>query len=226
MSVLIAPSVLSADFARLAEEIAMVEEAGADLLHLDVMDAHFVPNLTFGPMIVRAIRSLTELPLNTHLMITDPDTHLDAFMEAGATAIGFHLEAFHEAERARRASEILERLAEAGLERFIAVNPDTPVDWVYPYLDRLDSVLIMTVHPGFGAQTLIAECLEKIPHLKREAERHGLSIMASVDGGVNVDTVQEVVAAGADVLVAGSAVFHAPDPPAAINTLRAVGSPV
>jgi len=220
MSIKIAPSVLSADFGRLAEEIAMAEQAGAEVLHLDVMDAHFVPNLTFGPMIVKAIRNLTGLTLDAHLLITEPDTYLDAFIEAGADAVDFHLEAFEPSERQQRATAILDRLKEAGVGRGIAVNPDTPVEWVYPYLEQLDSVLIMTVHPGFGGQKLIAECLEKISLVKAEAARLGVEISVGVDGGVNLETAAEVVAAGADVLVAGSAIFHAPDPPAVIRDLR------
>ncbi|MFC1500783.1 ribulose-phosphate 3-epimerase, partial [Candidatus Zixiibacteriota bacterium] len=142
MSVQVAPSLLSADFSRLGEEIALVERAGAGLLHLDVMDAHFVPNLTFGPMIIEAVTRITSLPRDTHLMITHPDTYLDSFIKAGASTISFHLEAFEPSEREERATAILDRLGEAGVGRGIALNPDTPLDWVLPWLDHLDHVLI------------------------------------------------------------------------------------
>ncbi len=223
MSVRIGPSILSADFARLGEEVAMVVEAGADLLHLDVMDAHFVPNLTFGPMIVEAIGRLTDLPLDTHLMVTDPDRYLDDYLKAGATRIDFHLEPFGESERIDRADTIIERLQAAGLESAIAVNPETPVDWVYPYLDRLDAVLIMTVHPGFGGQKLIPECLEKIPPLVERIESQGRPIEIGVDGGVNSDNAASIVESGANMLVAGSSVFKAPDPEGVVQELHASG---
>ncbi len=220
MSVQVAPSLLSADFGRLEGEIAMVEAAGADLLHLDVMDAHFVPNLTFGPLIVEAVTRLTTLPRDTHLMITDPDRYLDPFVEAGVSTFTFHLEAFGEEEREARADSILERLATAGVGRGLALNPETPVEWVYPWLDRLETVLIMTVHPGFGGQKLIAESLARVPLLREEIDRQGVTVTIGVDGGVTTGNAAEVVAAGADILVAGSAVFGADDPAAAITAIR------
>jgi len=222
MSAQVAPSLLSADFGRLAEEIAMVERAGADLIHLDVMDAHFVPNLTFGPMIIDAVTRLATLPRDTHLMITDPDRYLDSFVDAGVSTFTFHLEAFGEDERETRAASILERLEDTGVGRGLALNPDTPVEWVYPWLDRLETVLIMTVYPGFGGQKLIPESLARVPVLKREIERQGVDVTIGVDGGITTGNAAEVVAAGVDILVAGSAVFGADDPAAAIAAIRGV----
>ncbi len=219
MSVKVAPSVLSADFGKLAEEVKMAAGAGAELLHLDVMDGHFVPNITFGPMIVKAIRNLTDLPLDTHLMITDPDKYLDNFIDAGADILYSHLEAFEPSDRHERMAAILNRLEDAGVARGIAVNPDTPAEWVYPYLSQLENVLIMTVYPGFGGQELIVECLDKIALLKEEAGKLGTEITIGVDGGVNLDTATLVVEAGADILVAGSAVFNAPEPSHIIRQL-------
>ncbi len=220
MSVQVAPSLLSADFSRLGEEIALVESAGAGLLHLDVMDAHFVPNLTFGPIIIEAVTQITSLPRDTHLMITDPDTYLASFIKAGATTISFHLEAFEPPERQERADRILERLGDAGVGRGVALNPDTPLDWVLPWLDRLDHVLIMTVYPGFGGQKLIPESLARVPLLRQEIVQRGLEVTIGVDGGVTTGNAAEVAGAGADILVAGSAVFGADDPAAAIAVIR------
>ena len=223
MSVQVAPSLLSADFSRLAEEIALVEAAGADLLHLDVMDAHFVPNLTFGPMVIEAVTRVSHLPRDTHLMITDPDTHLDSYLGAGATTITFHLEAFQPQQRLKRTEAILDRLGEAGVGAGLAVNPETPVDWVYPWLDRLERVLVMTVHPGFGGQKLISESLARVPILRQEIDRRGLAVTIGVDGGITIGNAMEVAEAGADILVAGSAVFGADDPAAAISAIRGGG---
>ncbi|MFO7767847.1 MAG: ribulose-phosphate 3-epimerase [bacterium] len=216
----LAPSILSADFARLGDEVRMVEEAGADLLHLDVMDAHFVPNLTFGPLVVGAVRRLTDLFLDTHLMITHPDTYLESFIQAGADRIHFHLEPFSEQEGEERAREVLSMLERAGVERGIAVNPETPIDTVFPWLDRLEAVLVMTVHPGFGGQSLIRECLDKIPLLRAGAEQRGVEVTIGVDGGVTRENAAEVAGLGADMLVAGSAVFRAADPAGAVRELK------
>jgi ribulose-phosphate 3-epimerase len=223
VTVQIGPSILSADFARLGAEIDMVVGAGADLLHLDVMDAHFVPNLTFGPMVVEAVRRLTDLPLDTHLMVTDPDTYLDDYVKAGANRIDFHLEPFGGDEKQERALAMVDRLADSGVESGIAVNPETPVSEVFPYLGRLDAVLIMTVHPGFGGQSLIQECVEKIPPLRAEITRLGLDVEIGVDGGVNTTNAAGIVKAGADMLVAGSAVFKATDPAGVVKELHRAG---
>lgn len=197
----------------------MVEQAGAEMLHLDVMDAHFVPNLTFGPLVVEAVRRLTDLFLDTHLMISDPDTYLENFIQAGADRIDFHLESFPEAEREDRTGEVLSELERAGVQRGIAVNPETPVEAVYPWLERLDAVLLMTVHPGFGGQVLIRECLDKIPPLRAEAEERGVEVSIGVDGGVKRENAAEVAGRGADMLVVGSAIFRAPEPSAAVKEL-------
>ena len=223
MSVRVGPSILAADFARLADEISTVEKAGADLIHLDVMDAHFVPNLTFGPMVVEAVSRISNLFRDTHLMVTDPDTFLDDYLTAGANRIDFHLEPFEASERSHRADAIIERLQAAGVEAGIAVNPETPVDWVYPYLDRIDAVLIMTVHPGFGGQVLIQECVDKIPHLAEEIAGTGRAIEIGVDGGVTIENAGSIASAGATMLVAGSAVFRAPDPSAVVGQLQSAG---
>jgi len=220
MSVQVAPSVLSADFGKLAEEVEMAADAGAELLHLDIMDGHFVPNITFGPMIVKAIRNLTDLSLDTHLMISDPDKYLDNFIDAGADTLYSHLEAFEPSDRHERMTAIIDRLEVTGVACGIAVNPDTPAEWIYPYLGKIENVLIMTVYPGFGGQELISECLDKIALLKEEAGRLGTEITIGVDGGVNLVTATQVVEAGADILVAGSAVFHAPEPSQVIRQLR------
>jgi len=222
MNARLAPSILNADFARLGEEVRVVEQAGAGMLHLDVMDAHFVPNLTFGPLVVEAVRRITDLFLDTHLMISDPDTYLENFIQAGADRIDFHLESFPEAEREDRTGEVLSELERAGVQRGIAVNPETPVEAVYPWLERLDAVLLMTVHPGFGGQVLIRECLDKIPPLRTEAEERGLEISIGVDGGVKRENAAEVAELGADMLVAGSAIFRAPEPSAAVKELMAL----
>jgi len=221
VSVRVAPSILAADFARLGEEIALVEGAGADLLHLDVMDAHFVPNLTFGPMVIEAVNRLSDLFLDTHLMVTDPDRYLDDYLKAGADRVNFHLEPFSMAERESRAFRIIERLEEAGVEAAIAVNPETPIGAVFPFLERLEAVLIMTVNPGFGGQSLIPECVEKIPLLVEAIEDTGRDIEVGVDGGVTPGNAGEVAGRGAGMLVAGSAVFRAPDPAEAIRQIRA-----
>lgn len=222
MRIRVAPSILAADFTRLAEEIKLVEEAGADMLHLDVMDAHFVPNLTFGPMVISAVSRLTNLPRDTHLMITDPEKYLDSFIEAGATTISFHLEVFDDQER-ERVVTILDRLEKAGVGTGIAISPDSRIDVVYPYLDRLERVLVMTVYPGFGGQELMPECLGKVNILKEEILSRGLDTTIGVDGGINRGNASEVIAAGTDVLVAGSAIFKADDPAAMIEYLHNAG---
>ncbi len=215
MMVKIAPSVLSADFSRLGEELRHLETAGADWVHIDVMDGHFVPNLTFGPPVVRAMRACTALPFDVHLMMDDPLSLLDAFLKAGANSVTAHIEACPKPEA------FLSRLHEAGVDAALSVKPATPAETLFPYLDRLAMVLVMTVEPGFGGQKLIPQTLEKVSALRRECDRRGLSVRIETDGGITPGNAAEVVSRGADVLVSGSAVFRAPDMAAAIRGLRA-----
>jgi len=207
----VAPSLLSADFGRLRDEIADVTAAGADLLHLDVMDGHFVPNLTFGPFIVAAIRRLTDLPLDCHLMIEDPLTYGPQFAKAGADIVTFHVEAAGEPER------VIDAIEAAGAKAGMVVNPGTDVTRLEPWLDRCAMVLIMSVWPGFAGQAFMPEVLEKIPVLRDELGYPG---DVEIDGGIAPATAGAAKAAGANVLVAGSAVFGARDRAAAIRAIR------
>jgi ribulose-phosphate 3-epimerase len=207
----IAPSVLSADFGRLAEQIAAVETAGADLLHLDVMDGHFVPNLSIGVPVVAGIRKHTKLFLDTHLMITDPAKYAPAFVKAGADGITFHIEVTQEP------LDVVRQIRELGVKVGVSLNPGTPVDDLLPVLEQVDIVLVMTVWPGFGGQAFIPDGLTKIEALRRKMRSDQ---WLEVDGGISRETAPRVVAAGADTLVAGSAVFGAHDPGAAVRDLR------
>jgi len=210
MTLKIAPSLLAADFSRLGEEIRKVEQNGADWLHIDVMDGHFVPNLTIGPIIVRAVRALSKLPLDVHLMITDPEKYLEAFARAGSSLITIHVEAAKE-----KTPEILSQIHHLGLKAGLALSPDTPLSAAEKYLDQTDMVLLMTVHPGFGGQKFIAEVLPKV-----EALRKRYSKDIEVDGGIDADTAPRAVAKGANVLVAGTYIFRSPDPKESIRLLR------
>ena len=198
----IAPSILSADFARLGEEVEAVSEAGADLIHIDVMDGHFVPNLTIGPVVVKAIRGHSKKPFDCHLMIAPADPYVTGFAEAGADIISIHPEAGPNPHRT------LQLIRSLGKKAGYVLNPGTPVDVVDPVFDLLDLVLIMTVNPGFGGQAFLASQLPKIKAVRERIDRSGRDVMLEVDGGINSDTAKEAVAAGADVLVAGTAVFE------------------
>ncbi|ADU25628.1 ribulose-phosphate 3-epimerase [Ethanoligenens harbinense] len=211
----IAPSILSADFSCLGEELQKIEAAGADLVHIDVMDGHFVPNLTFGPPVVRALRGCTPLPFDVHLMMDDPGSLLGAFLDAGADSVTLHIEA------CKQPQALLNRLHEAGVGAALSVKPGTPAETVFPFLDQLSMVLVMTVEPGFGGQKLIPETLRKAAAIRQECARRGLALDIEVDGGINAQTAVNAVQSGANVLVAGSAVFGAADMAAAIRTLRA-----
>ena len=208
----IAPSILSADFGALGEEIARVEAAGADLLHVDVMDGHFVPNLTIGPVVVEAIRKRTQLPLDVHLMITAPERYLPAFAAAGADLLTVHAEACPHLQRT------LAQIRELGAKAGVALNPATPPGPLEYVLDDLDLVLVMSVNPGFGGQAFIPSAYPKVRALKTLLGRRPVEI--SVDGGVKVEHAGPLVAHGASVLVAGSAIFGAPDPGEAVRRLR------
>ena len=213
----VAPSILSADFGRLADEVRAAEEAGADVIHVDVMDGRFVPNITVGPLVVRAVRAATKLPLDVHLMIVEPERYLDDFAHAGADSISVHLEASPHLHRT------VEHIRGLGKRASVAVNPHSPLDGLDVVLPELSMVLLMTVNPGFGGQRFIEAVVPKIRALRAEVRRRGLDVDIEVDGGIDSATASIVVGAGANVLVAGSAVFGAPDGDyrAAIDALRA-----
>jgi ribulose-phosphate 3-epimerase len=217
MNVRVAPSILSADFGRLADEVRAVEAAGADLIHVDVMDGRFVPNITIGPLVVKAVRAATKLPLDVHLMIVEPERYVEDFARAGADGITVHLEASPHLHRT------IQMIKALGKRAAVALNPHTPIDGLDVVLPDLDMVLIMSVNPGFGGQKFIDAVVPKIQALRAEITRRGLKTDVEVDGGVAPDTVARVVGAGANVLVAGSAVFGAPggDYRGAIEALRA-----
>jgi len=210
----LASSILSADFGRLAEEIRAVEEAGADWIHVDVMDGHFVPNITIGPDVVKAVRRATSLPVDVHLMISEPDRYLEAFVEAGADWLGVHVEASVHLHRT------VQRIRELGAKAAVALNPATPLCLVEPILPHVDMVLLMTVNPGFGGQKFIPSVLPKIRQLRRWIDERSLPVLLQVDGGVSVDTVDALVKAGVDVFVAGSAVFQGSDYRRTVGALK------
>ncbi len=218
MKVRIAPSILSADFARLAEALAEIERGEGDIVHIDVMDGHFVPNITIGPPVVSAIRAATRLPLDCHLMIEHPQRYIDAFLAAGADMISVHVEADPHLHRA------LAQIRDGGAAAGIAINPATPIEALSDALDYCDYVLVMTVNPGFGGQKFIAGVVPKIRKLDGMVRGRGLNVAIEVDGGVDPSTARLVVDAGAEILVAGSAVFGNPDPAEAIRTLRTAAS--
>lgn len=214
--VVLAPSILSADFSRLGEQVAATEQGGAGRVHIDVMDGHFVPNLSMGPVVVRGLRRATRLPLEVHLMIEEPERFVDAFVAAGADSVIAHVEVLPDPR------PFLRRLHNAGKKAGLAFRPDTPVESVEPYLAELDLALCMTVHPGFGGQAFLPESPARIRRLRELIERYHPTCELEVDGGIGLETVQTVVEAGASVLVAGHAVFGAADgPTAAVRRLRA-----
>jgi ribulose-phosphate 3-epimerase len=212
---MIVPSLLSADFAALGDAIARAERAGADMIHVDIMDGHFVPNLTMGPPIVKAIRRVSHVPLDVHLMIEEPDRYAEAFVEAGAASLTVHVEAVVHLHRT------VQLVKSLGVKAGVALNPATPVNALEEIAGDVDYVLVMTVNPGFGGQTFIPRSPSKIRAVRELLRREGSSAPIEVDGGIDVHTAPMVVAAGADLLVAGNAIFGAQDPEAAIRALRA-----
>ena len=210
----IAPSILSADFTRLGDEIRDVEHAGADYIHIDVMDGHYVPNITIGPMIVEAVKRTTKLPLDVHLMISNPVQYLDDFRKAGADIITVHAEAVNNLHRS------VQLIRETGAKTGVSLNPATPLQVIEYVLDKLDMVLLMTVTPGFGGQKFIPEVIPKIERMREMIKGRGLNTEIEVDGGINLDTISLVSAAGADIFVAGSAIFNSEDYSETIQMMR------
>ncbi|MFD2443477.1 ribulose-phosphate 3-epimerase [Bacillus sp. CGMCC 1.16607] len=211
----IAPSILSADFSKLGEEIKDVENGGADYIHIDVMDGHFVPNITIGPLVVEAIRPITNLPLDVHLMIENPDQYIEAFVKAGADYITVHVEACPHLHRT------IHLIKSFGVKAGVVLNPATPVESIQHIISDVDMVLLMSVNPGFGGQSFIEEVIPKIIKVRKLLEVKGLNVEIEIDGGVNEETAKLCVEAGATVLVAGSAVYNQKDRAKAIAALKA-----
>ncbi len=213
-NVLIAPSILSADFARLSDEVKRIERAGADWLHVDVMDGHFVPNLTIGPVVVKWLKKYATAPLDVHLMIDNPDKYIPAFAKAGSSFLTVHWEA------CTHPKKTIDLIKKCGCKAGMTIRPKTPVQKIAPYLKYLDLALVMTVEPGFGGQSFMPDMLPKLQWLRQRISQGKLSCRLEVDGGINLDTVLPAVQAGADVLVAGNAVFGEPNAGRALKKLR------
>ena len=210
----IAPSILSADFSRFGEEVKAVEAAGADVIHVDVMDGHFVPNITIGPLVVEGLRRLTTLPLDTHLMIEEPNKYLEDFSKAGSSWITIH------AEVCPRLRRTIKKLRELGVRPGVVLNPRTSLKVLYPVLEEIDLVLLMSVNPGFGGQSFIPSVLKKIERLRNIAARNGYRLEIEVDGGIKVDNVEEISRAGADIFVLGTGIFKTKNYQETIRQLR------
>ncbi len=210
----IAPSILSADFSRLGSEIKAVESAGVDWIHADVMDGHFVPNITIGPLIVEAVRRVTSLPIDVHLMIENPDNYIPAFVEAGASLISVHVETCLHLNRS------IQLIRECGAQPGVVLNPSTPVQTLEWIIEHVDYVLIMSVNPGFGGQAFIKNSLDKVRTLRQLIQRKNLKTLIEIDGGVNEKTIADIAAAGVDAFVAGSAIFGSRDYQATIDAFR------
>jgi ribulose-phosphate 3-epimerase len=215
MSVLIAPSILSADFAALGEAIAAVERGGADLIHVDVMDGHFVPNITIGPPVVKSVKRVATVPLDVHLMISDPDLFLEAFVDAGATMVSVHVEVLPHLHRTVHAIKAL------GAKAGVVINPATPVATLDEIAGDVDYILVMSVDPGFGGQSFIPRSEHKVTAVRALLDRAGNAAPVEIDGGIDLHNIGRVVAAGARMIVAGSAVFHSGDPERATRALKA-----
>jgi ribulose-phosphate 3-epimerase len=214
----IAPSILAADFASLGEALSAVERGGAEEIHVDVMDGHFVPNITVGVPVVASLRKATRLPLDVHLMIENPEQFIPAFVEAGADMISVHQEATPHLDRA------LEMIRELGRKAGAVVNPSTPVSLLADVMDRVDHVLVMSVNPGFGGQEFLPHSLDKLRELREMRERYNGLFRIQVDGGIGPGNVAEVVRAGAQVLIVGTSIFHTPDPAAAVQSLKQIAA--
>jgi len=211
----IAPSILSADFARLGEEVQAVEKAGADYIHVDVMDGHFVPNITIGPLVVKAVRKMTRLPLDVHLMISNPDQYVGDFVAAGADILTIHAEAVTHLHRS------IQHIRNSGAKPGVCLNPATPPQCLEYVIGDLAMVVVMSVNPGFGAQEFIPEIIPKIGWVRDLARKKDLAVEIEVDGGINPETIQAVASAGADVFVAGSAIFYSKDYAETIRAMKA-----
>lgn len=212
----IAPSILSCNFSRMGEELRKMEKAGADWIHVDVMDGHFVPNLTLGAPVVKCLKPITPLPLDVHLMISEPHRYIDDFADAGADIITFHTESDS------NIAETIDKIKSRGIVPALSVKPKTPPEVLFPYLDRIGMVLIMTVEPGFGGQSFMSDMMPKIRAVKAEADRRGLILEIQIDGGVSRDTIGVAAQYGANVFVAGTSLFKAADPTAEIKLFREI----
>ncbi len=214
----ISPSILSSDYGKLSSELKRMEDCGADMLHIDVMDGHFVPNITLGAPIVKCIRKSSSLPFDVHLMISDPYKYIPDFVKAGSDIITFHVESDSDIEKT------IDLILASGKKAGLSVKPKTPIETVYPYLDKLSMVLVMTVEPGFGGQSFMEDMMPKVSAVKAEIERKGLDIDVQVDGGINKDTISVAAKAGANVFVSGNAIFSSNDAAKTIADFKAKAS--